>query len=73
MVYSYSRGWKIVWDEVKQAWLWEDTKKSVKEERPCKHCGRMPTSEGYDACLGYIKNAKSACCGHGEEESFVVF
>lgn len=30
----------------------------------------MPTKEGYDACLGYIKGAKSACCGHGIEEPY---
>ena len=33
----------------------------------------MPTKEGYDACLGHVKGAKSACCGHGVEESYVMY
>ena len=32
----------------------------------------MPTKEGYDACLGFIEGAKSACCGHGVERAYVV-
>lgn len=32
----------------------------------------MPTKEGYDACLGHIAGVKSACCGHGVEEPFVI-
>ena len=27
----------------------------------------MTNKKGYDACLGYIKEVKAACCGHGEE------
>ena len=30
-----------------------------------------PTKEGYDACLGYIEGAMSACCGHGVEKGYV--
>jgi hypothetical protein len=30
----------------------------------------MPTSEGYDACLGFIPGVESACCGHGVEEPY---
>ena len=33
----------------------------------------MPTKEGYDACLGHIDGAKSACCGHGVEEPYVLY
>jgi hypothetical protein len=32
----------------------------------------MPTAEGYDACLGHIEDAVSACCGHGVGSSYVV-
>jgi hypothetical protein len=41
-------------------------------ERPCAHCGRPPTPEGYDACLGHIPGAYSACCGHMVSEPFVL-
>lgn len=36
------------------------------DSRPCKYCGKYPTEEGHDACLGNIPNADNACCGHGE-------
>ena len=42
-------------------------------ERPCKRCGCSPTKEGYDACLGYIEGATSACCGHGVEKGFIMY
>lgn len=63
MVLSHKRGWAI--EYCNGAWIYQDTKEPIDKERPCKKCGRMPTSEGYDACIGYIKNARSVCCGHG--------
>lgn len=41
-------------------------------ERPCVACGLPPTPEGYDACLGFVEGASSACCGHGVEEPYGV-
>ncbi len=38
----------------------------------CIRCGEPPTSEGHDACLGYIPGIKSACCGHGVEAAYEV-
>lgn len=32
---------------------------------PCAHCGRAPTPEGHDACLGALPGVTAACCGHG--------
>jgi hypothetical protein len=63
MITSYSRGHEIYFKNNK--WLYLDNDESAENERPCKRCGRMPTAEGYDACLGHIKGAISACCGHG--------
>jgi len=40
--------------------------------RPCPRCGKPPTPEGYDACLGHIEGAVSACCGHGVHEPILV-
>jgi len=40
--------------------------------RPCPRCGRLPTPEGHDACLGTLPGVKSACCGHGVTEAIVV-
>ena len=65
MATSNSRGWEIYYDETEKSWMYSDTKTKYDDSRPCKRCGRMPTPEGYDACLGYIEGVTSACCGHG--------
>jgi hypothetical protein len=41
--------------------------------RPCPKCKKMPTEEGYDACLGRIEGTKNACCGHGIQEGFIMY
>ena len=71
MITSHSRGNLIIYRN--NRWEYEDGVALDKEERPCVRCGRMPTKEGYDACLGYIEGATSACCGHGIEEGYVVY
>jgi len=72
-VSSLTRGWKIFWDFAKQKWFYADTGKSADIERSCKRCGKFPTPEGHDACLGYIKGVESACCGHGVSKAFIIF
>ena len=71
MVKSYSRGWEIYYDG--ENWRYVDNNEIDNDSRPCKRCGRAPTKDGYDACLGYIDGAHSACCGHGAEEPYVVY
>lgn len=66
---SYSRGWKIYYDG--ENWRYCDNDKVVDNSRPCAKCGKPPTPEGYDACLGHIEGAISACCGHGVFEPYV--
>jgi hypothetical protein len=80
MVTGYLRGHEIYWDEKSNAWLFTDDNSVAVEydkdgnrisyERYCKRCGKMPTLEGYDACIGYIKGVKAACCGHGVEDGY---
>lgn len=70
MIISHSRGHEIYYDGIN--WRYVDTNEVDTGNRPCKKCGRLPTSEGYDACLEYIKGAKSACCGHGVEQGYIV-
>lgn len=70
MMTSYSRGWEIYFDG--KDWRYVDNNQIHDDSRPCKRCGRMPTAEGYDACLGYIDGVTSACCGHGVEEPYFV-
>lgn len=71
MITGHSRGNKIFFDG--NQWLFIDTKEPISKERPCTRCGKMPTKEGYDHCLGFIKGAESACCGHGITEKMINF
>ena len=68
---SHSRGHHIEYNG--KEWIWTDTKEPIEEnERPCKRCGRMPTPEGHDACLGTLEGVSSACCGHGIKEPYII-
>ena len=71
MIQSYSRGHKIYFDGT--VWRYKDNNDIADHDRPCARCGKMPTPEGYDACLGYIEGVSSACCGHGVEEPIMIF
>lgn len=71
MVKSHSRGWEIYFDG--KQWRYIDNNTLLDKNRPCKRCGKPPTKEGYDACLGSIKGATSACCGHGVEKPYIIF
>ncbi|HHX69726.1 MAG TPA: hypothetical protein GX708_16980 [Gallicola sp.] len=71
---SHARGHKIEFNIAINKWVYSDTKESVENnERTCKKCGKYPTSEGYDACLGYIPGAISGCCGHGVEDKYIIY
>lgn len=68
---AHARGNKIYFDD--KAWRYAEDNIPIAEEKPCIRCGKMPTSEGHDACLGHIEGAISACCGHGVGEPFIVY
>lgn len=70
MVIAYSRGHQIEYVDGK--WLYSDNKQPFDDSRPCKKCGKMPTKEGYDACLGHVSGVTSACCGHGVDAPYYV-
>jgi len=43
---------------------------------PCARCGKLPDSNGHDACLGELPGVIAACCGHGSKKnynSYIVF
>ncbi len=65
MITSHTRGREIYYDEALGKWFFLDTMEEANDERSCIKCGRKPSPEGYDACTGFIKSAKSVCCGHG--------
>lgn len=70
MITAHNRGHLIKY--IDGMWVYADTGESLEAERLCTRCGKAPTTEGYDACLGHIQGATSACCGHGKEEGYVI-
>lgn len=70
MVKSYDRGHEIYL--YNGFWYYMDNNKVLDSKRPCKKCGKSPTKEGFDACLGYVKGASSVCCGHGVHEPILI-
>ena len=72
MVSSYSRGHRIYLSPVNDCWRYVDNEMEINDMRPCAKCGREPTPEGYDACLGYVEGATSACCGHGLKDEYQI-
>lgn len=75
MASSYTRGWLVYYDLEERIWRYADTHKPVDRThpRPCAYCGRLPTPEGYDACMGKIEGAIGACCGHGIQEPIICY
>lgn len=71
MVTSYRRGHQIELRD--DDWYYSDTDELADHDRPCIRCGKEPTIEGYDACIGHVPNAKNACCGHGIVEPTVEY
>ena len=70
MITSYSRGHKIHFNN--NQWFYSDNNDLCIEERKCIRCGKLPTVEGYDNCIGYKEGFSSVCCGHGVEEYYEV-
>jgi len=68
MAESYMRGHKIEYSWNIKKWIYQDNGCIADDSRPCSKCNRLPTKEGYDACLKYVKGIQSACCGHGVHE-----
>ena len=69
MTKSYMRGHEIYFSSL-GVWLYSDNNEPADDSRPCKKCGNYPTIEGFDHCIGELKNVSSACCGHGIEEPY---
>jgi hypothetical protein len=70
MITAHKRGHQIYFKDGE--WFYLDNDESATKDRPCKRCGKLPTKEGYDSCLGHIEGAVSACCGHGVEEPILI-
>lgn len=78
MMYSYVRGYKVIFDSDKMDWVYEDSGEILRENpRPCKKCGNNAIEDGdleCDYCLGNLGDkVAGACCGHGVEKGFILF
>jgi len=69
-VTSYSRGNKIYYDGLH--WRYFIDNSIHDDSKSCRRCGRMPTEEGGDACIGHLEGVTSACCGHGVEHGYII-
>lgn len=68
------KGHPTYYDTESKTWKYTDNHEPIENNpRPCKRCGHHPTPGGYDHCLGYIKGAKSACCGHGTKPGYIIY
>ena len=43
------------------------------QRTPCVKCGKLPSKENHDACLGTLPGVIDACCGHGVTEAYINF
>lgn len=65
-------GVTVHWDGTAKSYRISSTGELVNKDYSnciCPHCGRPPTPEGHDACLGTLKGVAYACCGHGVKGS----
>ena len=58
-----------------RAWYFGATSKRMSDDMDisCALCGKPPTPDGHDACLGHIEGVKHACCGHGVEQGYITW
>lgn len=73
IVTSYKNGHRIIFVGGDN-WVYADTYEPVDDYsfRPCIKCSKLPTPEGYDACLGRLEGATHACCGHGRDNGYKI-
>lgn len=41
--------------------------------KSCAKCGRFVANNEPDPCIGRLDGVLSACCGHGEQDGYVMF
>lgn len=39
----------------------------------CTRCGHLPTKKGHDWCIRNMPGVRHACCGHGEQDGYIMF
>ena len=72
MITGYNRGHEYSY-EWKGLEFHLENPSPVSKEKSCIKCGKIPTREGHDACLGTLPGVIAACCGHGVEEGYILF
>jgi len=72
VITAYERGHPVYFKDGRIYYRDTDEEVDFDKARPCPRCGRLPTPEGHDACLGTLPGVKSACCGHGVTEPILI-
>ncbi|KKK90130.1 hypothetical protein LCGC14_2726150 [marine sediment metagenome] len=67
------RGHKVIWNDARNRFEYEDGIPMDAEERPCTKCGKIAGPDGHDPCLGKLPGVKDACCGHGKRQGGIIF
>ena len=74
---AYIRGNRVTLiNSDKNIWIYDDgiqTDLEVDKALPCGRCGKPPTKEGHDTCLGTLPEIWNACCGHGHDVPYIQF
>ena len=78
-------GHPITWDDTRKCWafsngqacneqLYTPDMAGSGQRGICAHCGKPPTPEGHDGCLGTLPEqvVMNACCGHGNDRQAYV-
>jgi len=68
---GHHRGHSAIYDG--ETWRYADGVPIGNAERPCMLCG--VAASGFsepDPCLGLLAGVRSACCGHGVTEPYVL-
>lgn len=68
-------GHKVSWDG--GVWRYDDGLPAP-DCRTCSFCDRPPEQcpicdEPHDPCIGHVDGARSVCCGHGQDDGFVLW
>lgn len=67
---AYMRGHAIYCNDGGD-WHYSDDNTPALDNRACKRCGKYPTAEGHDHCLGTLPGVSAACCGHGTGQPYL--
>jgi hypothetical protein len=46
---------------------------AVESDLECPKCNMKKTTDGHDPCIPNLPGVRSACCGHGVKDGYIMF